>query len=184
MFRYRTLATVSVALAFSCTTLATSVPATEWTSSIGCREIVGTYLVTVLNNGSFASRSLLSFTKGGILLATDSGQGGMSGQFAPFSNSQGAWTCEQRRGAIVEVSATALNFTFPDDPAARTIARLDYQVTLDRGRRPIYGPSVYGPTLYGTIDLSFFGLGDDPYQVQPVPSASFTFVGERIRPAG
>lgn len=168
--RLRLAVLPSLVLTLAWLAMAPSVAARGALPLPACRGIVGTYLATVFNDGAFASRNLLSFTNGGVFLVTDSGQSGQVGAFAPFSNSQGSWRCVSRRRGTVEVVATALNFTFPDDPAQQTIGRADYRITVDLGMNE----------LSGMIDLYFVALGDDPYAPDLIPIAMFTLDGTAI----
>ncbi|MDO9104339.1 MAG: hypothetical protein Q7U57_05190 [Methylovulum sp.] len=135
-----------------------------------CRALIsGTYLATISNpDGSFASRAVLTFNSDGNLSSADSNQGGMAGGFNAFTTSLGSWHCEDRR----TLHGTVINFSLPGVASAEGgIARSDYQASFN----------VRKQTIQGTIDVRFFGLTDDPYQVDlPAPAISVTFEGGRV----
>ncbi len=133
----------------------------------GCSNFVtGTYLATIKDaNGNFASRALITLTKEGNLIVDDSNQGGISGQFDAFTTSQGIWVCNGRRA----ITARALNFSISSS-GSTGIARNDYSAT--------FNPKTQ--TVEGTIDLSFFGLRDNPLQGNGQNGGSFSFTGQFV----
>ena len=101
-------------------------------SSSGCDAVPGTYVATIVDReGVFSSRGLLTFAAGGVLLVTDSSQGGVPGVWDPFSASQGAWRCDVDAKQGVQVVATALNFVLPADGRQSGFGRVDYEASLD-----------------------------------------------------
>ena len=114
--------------------------------------MAGTYLTkNVAKGGSaddFTSRSLMTLGRGGLVLFTDSGEGGEAG-FAPFTDGRGAWRCLPNG----EIGATTLDFTEPTaaKPDAE-IGRLDFKLSYDVG----------GKSLSGTATLYLVPLGQDP----------------------
>jgi hypothetical protein len=136
-----------------------------------CRGVAGTYLTkNVMKDGSadgFTSRSLITLDRGGLVLFTDSGEGGETG-FAPFTDGRGAWRCLQNG----EIGATTLDFTAPtaDKPAAE-IGRLDFKLTYDSG----------GKSLSGTATLYLVPLGQDPLVAGELKDGrQFEITGQRV----
>jgi hypothetical protein len=132
-----------------------------------CRRFVtGTYLTTIKDaNGNFASRALITLTKDGNLIVTDSNQGGILGQFDPFTTSQGTWVCNGTRA----IKGRALNFSISNQ-GGRGIARNDYSATFDHRTQ----------TVEGTIDLRLFGLQANPLQGNGQNAGSFSFTGQLV----
>jgi hypothetical protein len=97
-----------------------------------CAGIAGTY-VTIFTDreGVFSSRGLMTFTSDGVLLVTDSAQGGVPGVWDPFSAAHGAWSCVAADGGKLSVSAMGLNFVLPTDGRTPAFARVDYQASLE-----------------------------------------------------
>ncbi len=138
-----------------------------------CSDLVtGTYLTTITNaDGSFASRSTLTFHGDGNVSIIDSAQGGVAATFDPFTDSQGTWQCTGDQTFVV----TALNFTFGNVVG---LARLDFTATVDQETQG----------LEGTIELRFFELHDDPLNPATLPTDgpfNLTFEGQPFpRPDG
>jgi hypothetical protein len=90
-----------------------------------CRSLaVGGYLSTIANSdGSFASRSLLTFHRDGAVEIIDARQ--FSGDVnSAFSAQQGRYRCTGRRS----LSATTLDFGFSDEG---DIGRADYRIVIE-----------------------------------------------------
>ena len=140
-----------------------------------CLGAVGTYLTRNVADGgdlgSFTSRSLLSFTNGGHVFFTDSGEAG-GDTFAPFSDGRGAWRCISSEDGIETFVAVIVDFTFTD--AAQTdqsIGRLDFALSYDERTRG----------LSGTGTLGFVAFDGDPMDGTQVSGAtSFRLSGQRI----
>ena len=140
-----------------------------------CADLAGTY-VTVFTDreGVFSSRGLMTFTSDGVLLVTDSAQGGVPGVWDPFSSAHGAWSCQGADGGKLTVSAMGLNFVLPADGRTPTFARVDYQAGLE----------VKTGTLSGSATLHI-GAGKDLEGADPVvrPGSlvdEFHFEGARL----
>ncbi|MCC5642322.1 hypothetical protein LC607_05020 [Nostoc sp. CHAB 5824] len=133
-----------------------------------CSKLVpGTYLTTILDaNGNFASRGVITLTKEGNLFVTDSNQGGVSGAFNPFGDTQGSYRCIEKKA----ISATGINFGFSGNNGVNDIARSDIKAILN----PIT------QTLQGTITVRSFALKANPLQEEGVLVGTFSFTGQRI----
>jgi hypothetical protein len=118
-----------------------------------------TFLLTITNaaDGTFASRSVITFYADGSVAVIDSGQGGPS---FTFSSQLGVWINGTASGAIVRT----LDFSFP----SLGIARVDYNFN---GLKQ---------NVSGTITLTSFGLQDDPLGGGGVVVGSFNFTGTRV----
>jgi hypothetical protein len=137
-----------------------------------CGALPGTYLLTVLNSsGSFSSRQLLTLTQDSNVIVDDSAQGGVTGEFNPFTTAQGTWACESR-SAPIQADATTLDFTLPGSVAGgQSIGRTDYEITFH----------AVSNTISGTIDLRFFPLTGNPLATPlPAPSSTYSFTGVRV----
>ncbi|GAB1543688.1 hypothetical protein NUACC21_63640 [Scytonema sp. NUACC21] len=143
-------------------------------------SIVGTYIAKTFLNGSFTGRRVITLTRDGNFFAIDSNQGGNQGvppaaQSFPnnrFTNGQGVWMCTKTG----EVTATALNFNFPDPENTKSIttARGDYRATFDPDTQ----------TLQGIFEIRTFNLTENPLE-DNVPAGegepfTFTFTGQRV----
>ncbi|MBD2446659.1 hypothetical protein H6G76_05660 [Nostoc sp. FACHB-152] len=130
------------------------------------RFVTGTYLTTIKDTkGKFASRALITLTKEGNLIVTDSNQGGISGQFDPFTTSQGTWACNGTKA----ITGRALNFSISNQGGSG-IARNDYQATFNQRTQ----------TVEGTIELRLFGLQANPLQGNGQNAGSFSFTGQLV----
>jgi len=132
-----------------------------------CRKFVaGTYLTTIKDaNGKFASRALITLTEEGNLITSDSNQGGVSGQFDPFTTSQGTWVCNGNRA----ITGRALNFNL-SNKGGSGIARNDFKASFN----PIT------QTVEGTIELRLFDLKSNPLQGNGQNGGSFFFTGQLV----
>ena len=137
-----------------------------------CGPLSATYLLTVLNSdGSFASRQVFTLTEDGNVIVDDSGQGGVTGVFNPFTTAQGTWECGSR-SSPTQANATTLDFSLPGSVAGgQTIGRDDYNITFH----------AVSKTISGTIELRFFPLSGNPLvSPLPAPNSTFTFTGVRV----
>lgn len=137
------------------------------TSNTDCRNsVTGTYLITISQNGSVASRSLITLDGSGNFFAVDANQSGVPGAFNAFSDSQGAWKCTGNR----QITATTLNFSYPGDEGPASIGRSDYQVTFNPKSRRVQG----------TVTLRFFALNANPLKDNAPVAGTFTFTGQPV----
>ena len=138
-----------------------------------CREFVGTYLTTNFKeDGSIDSRSLITFWADGNFSFIDSNQGGVTGEFNPFTDAAGSWTCI-RKGIKQNVATmVTLDFTLPGTvDADQQIARLDFfDVTVDRKTGKIKG----------SAKLQFFPIDSNPLNPPTIIDDPFMFEGERV----
>jgi ketosteroid isomerase-like protein len=134
-----------------------------------CRDLAGTYLTKNTSEGGFTSRSLLSFDRGGLVIFSDSGEGGEP-DYAPFSAGQGAWSCVAE-GDATKARAVVLDFTFPKagEGGAR-IGRLDLDLTYDSAARKIAG----------TGTLTLVPLDSDPLKDASGGGRQFKIEGSRV----
>ncbi|KYC37203.1 hypothetical protein WA1_47120 [Scytonema hofmannii PCC 7110] len=131
------------------------------------RKFAGTYLITVsTSSGEFASRSIITFTQDGNFFVVDSNQGGVPGQFNPFSDSQGSWKYTDKQ----EITATTLNFSYPGSSGSASIARQNYRVTFNPQTK----------ALQGDITLRFYDLKANPLETDAPVVGTFTFTGQRV----
>ena len=101
-------------------------------NTTGCDDAQGTYVMTVTDReGIFSSRGLMSFLAGGVLLVSDSSQGGVPGIWDPFSSAQGAWHCEPGEHGKIHIKAVAVNFVLPGDGRTPSFSRVDYDALID-----------------------------------------------------
>ncbi|MGH6737116.1 MAG: nuclear transport factor 2 family protein [Methyloceanibacter sp.] len=133
-----------------------------------CKALLGTYLTkNSAKEGSFASRSLVSFSKGGVASFTDSGEGGEAG-FAPFTDGRGAWSCTPSDGGEFRVKATTLDFT---SGAEAQFGRLDFDLAYDAGEE----------TISGTATLYLMPLDADPLDHDALKDGrQFEVAGKRV----
>lgn len=118
-----------IAVAASLTLASVDTKAAE---PVSCEGITGTYVTTITDReGVFASRGVITFAAGGIILVSDSAQGGVPGVWEPFSNGQGEWQCLGAEGDSKNLSAVALNFVLPKDGSSPSFGRVDYKITID-----------------------------------------------------
>lgn len=136
-----------------------------------CKDLLGTYLTkNAAKDGSFTSRSLLSFAGHGLALFTDSGQGGEKG-FTPFTDGRGAWRCVVGEDGKLKVKATTLDFTAPADGSERKIGRLDFDLNYQADKK----------TIAGNATLYFVPLDADPYASDGLKDGlQFDISGQRI----
>ena len=141
----------------------------------GCLGAVGTFLtkngVDDPATGDFSSRSLLSFTNGGHVFFTDSGEAG-SASFQPFSDGRGAWRCVSGDNNKAVFKAVVIDFTFPSgDKTQQSIGRLEFDLTYDESTRTLTGSGALG-------FVPFHGNPMEPDQVTEV--ATFKLTGIRV----
>jgi hypothetical protein len=99
---------------------------------VACGGLVGSYVTSITDKeGVFSSRGLMTFTSDGLLVISDSAQGGVPGLWDPFSTAQGAWKCLAEEGEKLSISAVGLNFVLPPDGGSPSIGRVDYLASLD-----------------------------------------------------
>jgi len=132
-----------------------------------CRGIVpGTYLTTILNaDRTFASRGLITLTRDGNFIVSDSSQGGLAGVFNSFTTGQGSWVCTGERS----ITARVLDFSISNQ-GGTGIARIDYIARFNPNTN----------TIQGSITLSFFGLQDNPLSGNGISGGTTTFTGQRV----
>jgi hypothetical protein len=83
-----------------------------------------------------------------------------------LGDQQGSWKCTGRR----EITATALDFGFPD----ASIARLDYEAAFA-------GQGVKAQKVKGTIEVNlFFYPTAEPFSDDADLVQKFTFTGQRV----
>ncbi|MEH1968559.1 MULTISPECIES: hypothetical protein [unclassified Nostoc] len=163
---------------FACTLLAApnvvrgndfSVPKTI-SNTTPCRlNVTGSYLTKIFNqDGTIASRGVITLTADGNFFVIDSNQGGVTNVFNPFSNGQGAWKCNGKTG----VSARSITFAFPGSAGSiGSIGRSDYQAS--------FNPQTQ--TVEGTITLRLFNLNANPLLNNVPPVGTFNFSGQQIK---
>lgn len=140
-----------------------------------CDGLVGTYMTTITDReGVFSSRGLMSFASGGVLIMSDSAQGGVPGVWDPFSSSQGAWRCLGTNDGELRVGAVGLNFVLPGDGRRPSMARVDYQASLDTGTGELSGKATL--RLSDAMDLE----GADPMANPGKLMDEFEFEGTRV----
>lgn len=154
---------------------ALAVSGTATAEPLGCRLAPGVYLTLISDiEGVFASRSLISLLPGGVMMSTDSRQGGQEGVYEPFTSGQGAWSCDEAGDGRLEIRAVALTFTASPGRSGSGLGRVDYEATLD--------PATGG--MEGTVSLRLTNAQDlegsdpiaDPGEVQEV----FGFSAHRV----
>jgi len=140
-----------------------------------CLALVGTYVTTVTDReGVFSSRGLLTFTADGVLLVSDSAQGGVPEVWDPFSPTQGTWNCEAADAEKITIRALGLNFVLPTDGRSPSFGRVDDEATLD----------TKSDVLSRKASLSFTS-GKDPEGIDPIEKPGplvdeFQFDGKRL----
>jgi hypothetical protein len=140
-----------------------------------CGGLVGSYVTTFSDREEvFSSRGLMIFTSDGILLVSDSAQGGVPDVWDPFSTAQGTWKCLAEDGEKLIVSAIGLNFVLPADGRAPFFARVDYQASLDTKTGKLSGSATLSFT--SGVDLE----GADPIDNPGSAVDKFHFDGERV----
>jgi hypothetical protein len=140
-----------------------------------CGDLVGSYVTTFSDREEvFSSRGLMTFTSDGILLVSDSSQGGVPDVWDPFSTSQGIWKCLSEDGGKLNVRAIALNFVLPADGRSPFFARVDYKASLETKTGKLSGSA----TLRFTSDEDLEGA--DPIGNPGPPADQFNFIGERV----
>lgn len=118
---------------------------------LGCRLAPGVYLTLISDiEGVFASRSLISLLPGGVMMLTDSRQGGQEGVYDPFTSGQGAWSCDQADKGKLEIRAMALTFTASPGRSGAGLGRVDYEAMFD----PAMG------SMEGTLSLHLTNAQD------------------------
>jgi hypothetical protein len=126
--------------------------AAEEGSAPSCDGLVGTYVTTITDReGVFASRGLMSFATGGVMIMSDSAQGGVPGVWDPFSSSQGAWRCLGSEDGKLQVGAVGLNFVLPRDGRRPAMGRVDYEAGLDTVSGTLSGKATL--RLFDAMDL-------------------------------
>ena len=139
-----------------------------------CREFVGTYLLTNFEeDGSFDSRSLITFWRDGNFSLIDSNQGGIPGVFNPFTEAVGSWTCSRNDNRERVATMVTLDFTLPGTlNTGQQIARVDFfDVTVDKKTGKIKG----------SAKLRFFPFDSNPLAPPDVIEDPFHFEGERVK---
>ena len=131
-----------------------------------CRKLVtGTYLIT--SSGDFGSfPSIITFTQDGNFIDTDSIQSGTP-SIQPYGNVQGSWKCISDK----EITAIALNFSYPTATLPGAIARGDFQATFD----PKNG------IVQATATLRYYDLNANPLNDDAPVAENFTFTGQRVK---
>jgi ketosteroid isomerase-like protein len=138
-----------------------------------CRALVGTYLTKNSSEGgatgSFTSRSLISFDRGGQAFFNDSGEAGEA-SYAPFSSGQGVWRCVPQDGSVT-ARAIVFDFTFPKaGQAPAQIGRLDLLLTYDAKTQGVVGTGL----------LYLLPLTSEPLKSPPGDGRAFKIEGERV----
>jgi hypothetical protein len=145
------------------------------TDRAACGGLVGSYVTTFSDREEvFSSRGLMTFTSDGIVLVSDSAQGGVPGVWDPFSAAQGTWKCLAEDGEKLSISAIGLNFVLPADGRTPSFGRVEYQASLDTKTGK----------LSGSATLSFTS-GEDLEGADPIDNPGsvvdeFHFDGERV----
>jgi hypothetical protein len=123
------------------------------------------------SGNDFTSRSLISIGRFGLILFTDSGEGGEAG-FAPFTDGRGTWRCVSGEGEAPKASATTLDFTAPTAESPKGgIGRLDFELTYDAASK----------TIDGTATLYLIPLGSDPLVAGALKDGrQFAITGQRV----
>ena len=140
-----------------------------------CDGLVGTYVTTITDReGVFSSRGLMTFASGGVLIMSDSAQGGVPGVWDPFSSSQGAWRCLGTDDGELRVGAVGLNFVLPGDGRRPAMGRVDYQASLDKASGALSGKATL--RLFDAKDLE----AADPIASQGKLMDEFGLEGVRV----
>lgn len=130
----------------------------------------GVYLATIkASDGTFDSRSILSFTEDGHVFITASTQYRYT-----FGDQMGAYVCT----GDYDANAITLNFGYSEAQAGEDIARTDWTFTVDRSG-----------ALTGTATLVLYQPVEtcDPFNAEATctgkPPEAFTLTGQRFAPA-
>jgi hypothetical protein len=141
-----------------------------------CKRLAGTYLTKNAAKSAAAdsiiSRSVISLDRSGVVLFTDSGEGGEAG-FAPFTDGSGTWRCLAGEDGTIKARAITLDFTEPTtDHPKPGIGRLDFEFAMNPD----------GDALTGTATLYLVPLGSDPLDEGALKDGrQFAITAERIR---
>ncbi|MEN8260320.1 MAG: hypothetical protein ABFS02_07010 [Pseudomonadota bacterium] len=163
------------ALLVAAWSLGPTLPSVAATDLAACAGVVGTYVTTITDKeGVFASRGLMTFTSDGLLLVSDSAQGGVPGVWDPFSPMQGAWKCVEAGSDKLSINAVGLNFVLPSDGRTSSFGRVEYQASLD----------IKTGMLSGSATLRF-ASGNDLEGIDPIDQPGsvldeFQFDGKRL----
>ncbi len=145
------------------------------TQLAACGAFVGAYVTTFTDReGVFSSRGLMAFTSDGLLLVSDSAQGGVPGIYDPFGSAQGAWRCLGVEGGKLQISAVGLNFVLPADGRTPSFGRVDYRAGLDTQTGMVSGRA----TLRITSGKDLEGM--DPIGKPGAVVDEFHFDGKRV----
>ncbi|WP_421724821.1 hypothetical protein [Bauldia sp.] len=139
---------------------------------VPCADAIGTFLTENANADEtdwFASRSLISLTDAGHAFFTDSGEAG-GPDFAPFTDGSGAWRCDSAADGTQQITATIVDFVFPQGDTGRKIGRLDIAGAFD----PRTG------LLSGTMTLYIVPFESNPMTTTDEPTAAGKFRGFKI----
>ena len=140
-----------------------------------CDDLVGTYVTTITDReGVFSSRGLMTFAPGGVLIMSDSAQGGVPDVWDPFSSSQGAWRCLGTDDKKLRIGAVGLNFVLPADGRQPSMGRVDYQASLDTASGELSGQAKLH--LFDAMDLE----GANPIKNLGKVVDEFQFDGIRV----
>lgn len=140
-----------------------------------CGALAGTYVTTFTDKEEvFSSRGLMTFTSDGILVVSDSAQGGVPGVWDPFSTAQGTWKCVSEEAGKLVIRAVGLNFVLPSDGSPPSFGRVDYEAGLDTGTGALSGTAILR-----------FASGEDLESAAPVEDPgelvdAFDFEGKRV----
>ncbi|MDZ8184208.1 MAG: hypothetical protein RMX96_05005 [Nostoc sp. ChiSLP02] len=130
------------------------------------KSFTGTYLTTIKDTkGKFSSRGLITLTKEGNFIVSDSNQGGISGKFNPFTTAQGTWVCTGKNS----IAARAIDFSF-SNRGGTGIARIDYTATFDPKTQ----------TVQGKISLRLFELQANPLSGNGQDGGTSFFTGKFV----
>ena len=163
------------ALLIAVWSLAPTLPGVAATKLAACAGIAGTYVTTITDReGVFASRGLMTFTSDGLLLVSDSAQGGVPGVWDPFSPTQGAWKCLEAGSEKLSITAVGLNFVLPGDGRTPSFGRVEYQASLDLKTGRLSGSAILR-----------FASGNDLEGIAPIDQPGpvldeFQFDGKRL----
>lgn len=163
------------ALLIAAGSVGSTLPSVAATDLAACAGVAGTYVTTITDReGVFTSRGLMTFTPGGLLLVSDSAQGGVPGVWDPFSSTQGAWKCLKAGREQLSINAVGLNFVLPGDGRTPSFGRVEYQASLD----------IKTGILSGSATLRF-ASGNDLEGIDPIDRPApvvdeFHFDGKRL----
>jgi hypothetical protein len=167
-------ATAAVLIATTWSMGPTPLSAAE-TDLAACGGLAGTYVTTFTDReGVFSSRGLMTFTSDGLLLMSDSAQGGVPGIWDPFSTAQGAWSCLAADGEKLSISAVGLNFVLPADGRTPSFGKVDYRASLDTKTGMLSGSATLSITSGKDLE------GADPIDKPGPVVDKFHFDGERV----